>query len=54
MRRRCAKMALSWAETNGFVGSDGSLSYSTSKGEQRHEEHRGINGTYERSCELET
>jgi hypothetical protein len=54
MRRRCAKMALSCAETNGFVGSDGSLSYSISKSEQRHEEHRGNRWTYERSCELET
>jgi len=44
MRRRCAKMALSCAETNGFVGSDGSLSYSISKSQQRCEEHRGING----------
>ena len=40
MRRRCAKMALSCAETKGFVGSDGSLSYSTSESEQRYEENR--------------
>lgn len=44
MRRRCAKMALSCAETNGFVGSDGSLSYSISKSQQRYEEHRRIKG----------
>ena len=44
MRRRCAKMALSCAETNGFLGSDGSLSYSISKSQQRYEEHRRIKG----------
>ena len=44
MRRRCAKMALSCAETNGIVGSDGSLSYSISESQQIYEEHKRING----------